>query len=141
VSGTGYARRQAWALVRRVAVAVVGGMITAAGVVLIFVPGPGLLVLLVGLAILATEFSWAHQVRQRVQRKAHSITQRLRAPRVMNIGLHHKQSSCAHARSVRSHKALKPSDSRLRKAARLGEHALTGSADEIAKQRMRTVGS
>ncbi|MGH8884460.1 MAG: PGPGW domain-containing protein [Egibacteraceae bacterium] len=81
MSGTGYGRRQAWALVRRVAVAVVGGTITAAGVALLFIPGPGLLVLLLGLAILATEFSWARQVRQWVQREARSITQRLKAKR------------------------------------------------------------
>ncbi|MGH8900008.1 MAG: PGPGW domain-containing protein [Egibacteraceae bacterium] len=81
MSGTGYSRRQAWALVRRVVVAVVGGTIIAAGVALLFIPGPGLLVLLLGLAILATEFSWARQVRQWVQHEARSITQRLKAKR------------------------------------------------------------
>lgn len=79
--GTGYGRRQAWALVRRVAVAVVGGIITAVGIVLLFIPGPGLLVLLLGLAILATEFIWAHQVRQWVHLEARSIAQRLKAKR------------------------------------------------------------
>ncbi|MGH8900507.1 MAG: PGPGW domain-containing protein [Egibacteraceae bacterium] len=79
--GTGYGRRQAWALVQRVAIAVVGGIITTAGIVLLFIPGPGLLVLLLGLAILATEFVWARQVRQWVHREARSITQRLEAKR------------------------------------------------------------
>lgn len=81
MSGTGSGRGQAWAFARRVAVAVVGGAITAAGVALLFIPGPGLLVLLLGLAILATEFDWARQVRQWVGREARSITQRLKTKR------------------------------------------------------------
>ena len=43
----------------RIGVAVVGGTVLAAGLVLIPYPGPGWLVVFAGLAILATEFVWA----------------------------------------------------------------------------------
>lgn len=46
-------------LLWRVFIGVVGGLITIIGTVFLFAPGPGLLVLLAGLGILATEFAWA----------------------------------------------------------------------------------
>jgi uncharacterized protein (TIGR02611 family) len=46
-------------LLRRIFVAVAGGTVLLIGVALIFLPGPGLLVILVGLGILAAEFAWA----------------------------------------------------------------------------------
>jgi len=56
-----------WA--RRIAVALVGGTVLAIGVALIVLPGPALVVIPVGLAILGLEFAWArhwlHKVRSR----------------------------------------------------------------------------
>lgn len=46
-------------LVWRIFIGVVGGLITIVGTVFLFAPGPGLLVLLAGLGILASEFAWA----------------------------------------------------------------------------------
>ena len=46
-------------LLRRVLVLVVGSIVTIVGVAMIFTPGPAVLVIPAGLAILATEFSWA----------------------------------------------------------------------------------
>ncbi len=46
-------------LLRRIVVAVVGGTVLLIGGALIFLPGPGVLVILVGLGILAAEFAWA----------------------------------------------------------------------------------
>ena len=46
----------------RVGVAVLGGIVLAAGVVMIPYPGPGWLVVFAGLAILASEFNWARRV-------------------------------------------------------------------------------
>ena len=55
---------------RRIAVAFVGGIVLAVGVVMLVLPGPAVLVIPAGLAILATEFRWAHrllrQVRERI---------------------------------------------------------------------------
>ena len=46
-------------LLWRVFIGVIGGLVTVIGSALLFAPGPGLLVLLAGLGILATEFAWA----------------------------------------------------------------------------------
>ena len=46
----------------RVAVAVVGAVVLAVGVILVPYPGPGWLIVLAGLAILASEFERAHRV-------------------------------------------------------------------------------
>jgi uncharacterized protein (TIGR02611 family) len=46
----------------QVGVAVLGGLVLAAGVIMIPYPGPGWLVVFAGLAILATEFVWARRV-------------------------------------------------------------------------------
>ncbi len=46
-----------WA--RRIAVALVGGTVLAIGVALIVLPGPALVVIPLGLAILGVEFAWA----------------------------------------------------------------------------------
>lgn len=53
---------------RRVVISVVGITVLLIGVVLLVLPGPAMLVIPVGLAILATEFVWA-------QRWLHSIKQ------------------------------------------------------------------
>lgn len=47
---------------KRVTVAVVGGAVVLIGLVLIPYPGPGWLIVFAGLAILATEFTWARRL-------------------------------------------------------------------------------
>lgn len=103
---------------RRVAVTVVGGTITAAGFALLFLPGPGLLVLLLGLSILATEFHWARQARHRVHREARALARRLQAERRSR---------------TRATQRLAPGYSGLRETAGLGKHPFTRSADEVAE--------
>jgi uncharacterized protein (TIGR02611 family) len=49
----------------RIAVAMVGFLIVLVGLALIPLPGPGLLVTAVGLAILALEFAWAERLLER----------------------------------------------------------------------------
>jgi uncharacterized protein (TIGR02611 family) len=46
----------------RVAVGVFGGLLTAIGLVLVPLPGPGWLVVFLGLAVLGTEFRWAGRI-------------------------------------------------------------------------------
>jgi len=48
-------------LVRRVIVAVIGGTILFIGIAMIVLPGPAIVVIPVGLAVLATEFIWARR--------------------------------------------------------------------------------
>ena len=44
---------------KRVAVTVVGGALVVAGIVMIVLPGPGILVVALGFAVLGTEYAWA----------------------------------------------------------------------------------
>ena len=59
-------------LLRQICVVVVGAGLLVAGTAMIVLPGPAVLVLPLGLAVLATEFAWArrllHAVRARAQR-------------------------------------------------------------------------
>ena len=54
--------------IKRVLIAVIGGTVLLIGIVMIILPGPSILVIPAGLAILAIEFAWAehwlHKVRQ-----------------------------------------------------------------------------
>ncbi len=43
----------------RTGIAVIGGVIVVAGIMLIPLPGPGWLIVFAGLGVLATEFAWA----------------------------------------------------------------------------------
>lgn len=49
-------------LAYRIVVGVVGGALTVLGLVLIPAPGPGWLVVFLGLAVLASEFEWARRL-------------------------------------------------------------------------------
>ena len=46
----------------RVVIGIVGGTVTALGAIALVGPGPGILIVLAGLGILATEFAWAARV-------------------------------------------------------------------------------
>jgi tellurite resistance protein TerC len=60
-------------LVRRIGIAVAGGTVLLIGIVMIVLPGPAIVVIPIGLAILALEFSWAQrwldQIRRTFSRK------------------------------------------------------------------------
>lgn len=57
-----------WA--RRIAVSIVGGSVLLFGIALIVLPGPALVVIPVGLAILGLEFAWARQWLKRVRERS-----------------------------------------------------------------------
>jgi tellurite resistance protein TerC len=46
---------------RRIAIAVVGSTVVLLGIIMIVTPGPALIVIPVGLAILGVEFAWARR--------------------------------------------------------------------------------
>src|SRR6478735_2068744 len=60
-------RRRTLDLTYRVAVFVVGGLIVLAGLAMLVLPGPGWLVIILGVAVLATEFAWAERLLDRVK--------------------------------------------------------------------------
>ena len=53
--------------IRRGLVAILGITIVLIGLVLVFLPGPGALVVLIGLAVLGTEFVWVRRVIRRAR--------------------------------------------------------------------------
>ena len=66
---------------RKLCVAVIGGTIVALGVALIVLPGPAVLVIPAGVAVLATEFVWAERLLIRIRRLADRILQRAKRAR------------------------------------------------------------
>jgi len=57
-------------MLKRITVFVFGSGVVVLGVVLIPLPGPGLLVVVLGLAVLASEFTWAQRALDKAQRRA-----------------------------------------------------------------------
>ena len=55
-------KRRALDLTWRVGVFIVGGAIVTAGVIMLITPGPGWLVIIIGLAVLSTEYGWADRM-------------------------------------------------------------------------------
>ena len=58
------------ATVKRYSIATVGFLVLAIGVVLMPLPGPGVLIVLLGVLILATQFEWAERRVEQVRRAA-----------------------------------------------------------------------
>src|SRR5262245_32139808 len=54
-------------LVRKIVIGIVGSFVLLVGVAMIFLPGPAFVVIPLGLAILATEFSWARNYLMKVR--------------------------------------------------------------------------
>jgi Flp pilus assembly protein TadB len=55
---------------KRVAVSVAGGILVLAGVVMLVVPGPGIMVIAIGFVVLGTEYAWAAAALERTKRMA-----------------------------------------------------------------------
>ena len=51
---------------RRATAAAVGSVLLAAGLIMLVVPGPGLLTLALGMVVLATEFAWPRRLLRRL---------------------------------------------------------------------------
>jgi uncharacterized protein (TIGR02611 family) len=68
-------------VVRRVVVAIVGGVLLIVGAALLVLPGPGLLVIAAGIAVLSLEFPWAQRVLDRATQGWRAITARIRRGR------------------------------------------------------------
>jgi uncharacterized protein (TIGR02611 family) len=55
---------------RRIAISVIGFALILVGIVFLVLPGPGLLVIVAGLAVLGTEYVWAQRTLNYARRKA-----------------------------------------------------------------------
>ena len=61
--------------IRKLVVFLIGISIVLIGCVLFFTPGPAIIVIPVGLAVLATEFIWAKKLLKKFKETTSSITQ------------------------------------------------------------------
>jgi uncharacterized protein (TIGR02611 family) len=86
-------------LPRKVAVAVAGGTVTAAGVVMLVTPGPGIVAILGGLGILSTEFQTAKRALNRLRR---SRSDQPASSNVLTMPTDRKEPRDPHHRSRRS---------------------------------------
>ena len=60
-------------VVRRVIVSMVGATVLLIGIALLVLPGPAVVVISIGLAILATEYAWARRWLRKVRRMASDV--------------------------------------------------------------------
>lgn len=70
--------------IKRIIVTVVGGTIVILGFLMVFTPGPAILVIPAGLAVLGTEYAWARRWLRKgriMANKALSQTQKILAPK------------------------------------------------------------
>lgn len=71
----------------RGAVFVVGVLLIVAGLVMFIAPGPGWLTIILGLAVLATEFAWAHRTLEWSKDKAREAGQKAMDPKARRRNL------------------------------------------------------
>ena len=74
-------------LVWRIIIGVIGGAITVAGAIALVGPGPGILIVLAGLGILATEFAWAARVMARTRTYAQRAADKVGIPKWVQLAL------------------------------------------------------
>jgi uncharacterized protein (TIGR02611 family) len=72
--------------VRKILIAIAGTIVLLIGVVMIALPGPAILVIPAGLAILATEFEWAQRLLHRVKEKFRSWRSKKKRPEPPVVG-------------------------------------------------------
>jgi uncharacterized protein (TIGR02611 family) len=65
-----------WA--RRIAISIVGGTVLLIGIAMLVLPGPGLVVIPLGLAILGVEFAWARAWLRKVKTRTAVVVDALR---------------------------------------------------------------
>ena len=74
-------------LVWRVIIGLIGGLITVFGAVARVGPGPGILIVLAGLGILATEFAWAARVMVHTRTYAQKAADKAGIPKWAQLAL------------------------------------------------------
>lgn len=55
---------------KTIGITIAGGVLILAGVAMLVLPGPGLLVIIGGLAILATQYAWAQRALEKARERA-----------------------------------------------------------------------
>jgi len=65
--------------IRWVIVATIGGTLVVLGIIFLVLPGPGLPLVIAGLAILASEFAWAQYMLSRIKEKSQQVAQKAKS--------------------------------------------------------------
>ena len=84
--GTGSGARTPLRVARLIAVTIVGGLLLVAGIAALVLPGPGMLLCILGLVVLSTEYTWAQRSLRWARRKSQQSIQRSAASRVTTYG-------------------------------------------------------
>lgn len=63
---------------KRVGVSVAGFVLILAGLAMLVLPGPGVLVIIAGLAVLATEYTWAERALDAAKKRAKAAAAKAR---------------------------------------------------------------
>ena len=75
-----------WKQARRVVVFVIGSTVLLIGIAMVVLPGPAVIVIPLGLAILATEFVWAKDWLRYAKRHLDNLTERAKKARQRTKG-------------------------------------------------------
>ena len=73
-------RTKAGQLIWRIFIGVLGGAVTVLGAIALVAPGPGVLILLAGLGILASEFAWASRAINKTKTMAQTAADKVGIP-------------------------------------------------------------
>jgi uncharacterized protein (TIGR02611 family) len=84
--GTRSGARTPLRAVRLIAVTIVGGLLLVAGIAALVLPGPGMLLCILGLIVLSTEYAWAQRSLRWARRKSQQSIQRSAASKVATYG-------------------------------------------------------
>jgi len=79
---------------RRVVMAAIGFSVLAFGVALLVLPGPAILVIPLGLAILATEFLWARKLLHKIRNLLRRLKARARRMRPHRLAVRSPRNRC-----------------------------------------------
>lgn len=82
-----FKKTQIGRVVWRVIIGAIGGLITVFGAIALVGPGPGILILLAGLGILATEFAWAARVMVHTRTYAQRTADKIGIPKWLQFAL------------------------------------------------------
>jgi len=68
---------------RRLVILIIGGVVLFVGIGMLVLPGPGILVIIAGLAILAKEFTWAERTLDKAKAQAANATNKVKGARIL----------------------------------------------------------
>jgi tellurite resistance protein TerC len=75
---------KSYKLARKLIFALVGFTVIGIGLALLVLPGPGILVIIAGLAILAVEFEWAERYLNKVKKQVKELPKKARSRKKTN---------------------------------------------------------